>query len=121
VQTNATGVHCLPAKQAKAIDVAKVGVCQQHIVNVGLVPKGHLLAKETGGFDQVIFLTISNAKGNREGCFTWGKASTAGAGAARLGPPSVLSQTEQGDFDHALASVGFNIKSSVNSLDVRIR
>jgi hypothetical protein len=51
--------------------VAKVGVRQKHIIDVGLVPKGHLLAKETGGFNQVVFPTISDSKGDREGCFTW--------------------------------------------------
>jgi len=30
-----------------------------------------------------------------------------------LGPPSILSQAKQRDFDHAFASMGFAIKSSI--------
>jgi hypothetical protein len=90
VEVHVSSVHGFPAKQAQAINMAKVSVGEQHVIDPGLTPNRQLLTQKTSCLNQVICLAIRNPKSYRVGRVFWSEVHTTGARAAGLRPTTVL-------------------------------
>ena len=90
MEVHVSGVHGFTAKQAQTIDMAKVGVGEQHVIDAGLAPNRQLLAQKTSGLNQVICLAIRDPKSDWVRGVFWSDANTTGARAAGLRSATVL-------------------------------
>ena len=58
MKADVAGIHRFFSKQPKAVDMAKMGVSQQHILDVGLAPNRQLLSKKARCLNQMIRIGI---------------------------------------------------------------